>query len=159
MLEDRAGKDVQFLADNLKKFMAAARKRPEIARPDHHVPAQRAAGIRRRRPRQGAQAGRRRSTTSTAPSRPSWAACSSTTSTASAASGRSTSRPRANTAQNPENLGQFYVRNAAGDMVPLSALTKFESRTGPEFTMRYNVYRSAQINGGAAPGLQLRTRR
>jgi HAE1 family hydrophobic/amphiphilic exporter-1 len=37
-------------------------------------------------------------------------------------------------------------------MVPLSALTKFASRDGPEFTMRYNEYRSAQINGSAAPG-------
>ena len=37
-------------------------------------------------------------------------------------------------------------------MVPLSALAKFESRAGPEFTMRYNEYRSAQINGSAAPG-------
>ena len=30
VLEDRAGRDVQFLADNLAKFLAAARKRPEI---------------------------------------------------------------------------------------------------------------------------------
>jgi hydrophobic/amphiphilic exporter-1 (mainly G- bacteria), HAE1 family len=37
-------------------------------------------------------------------------------------------------------------------MVPLSALTRFESRSGPEFTMRYNLYRSAQIIGSAAPG-------
>jgi len=37
-------------------------------------------------------------------------------------------------------------------MVPLAALTKFESRPGPEFTMRYNEYRAAQINGSAAPG-------
>jgi HAE1 family hydrophobic/amphiphilic exporter-1 len=51
-----------------------------------------------------------------------------------------------------ENVGQFYVRNRNGDMVPLSALTRFESRSGPEFTMRYNLYRSAQIIGGAAPG-------
>src|ERR1700684_1441421 len=51
-----------------------------------------------------------------------------------------------------ENLGQFYVRNSGGEMVPLTALTKFESRAGPEFTMRYNEYRSAQINGSAAPG-------
>jgi HAE1 family hydrophobic/amphiphilic exporter-1 len=51
-----------------------------------------------------------------------------------------------------ENLGQFYVRNSGGQTVPLSALTKFESRSGPEFTMRYNEYRSAQINGSAAPG-------
>ena len=32
MLEDRGGKDVQFLADNVNKFIAAARKRPEIGR-------------------------------------------------------------------------------------------------------------------------------
>src|SRR5215813_3369656 len=51
-----------------------------------------------------------------------------------------------------ENVGQFYVRNRNGEMVPLSALTKFESRTGPEFTMRYNLYRSAQVIGSAAPG-------
>src|SRR2546429_4186489 len=37
-------------------------------------------------------------------------------------------------------------------MVPLAALTSFESRPGPEFTMRFNEYRSAQINGAAAPG-------
>src|SRR6201981_2845596 len=31
LLQDRAGKDIGFLADNLNKFMAAARKRPELA--------------------------------------------------------------------------------------------------------------------------------
>jgi HAE1 family hydrophobic/amphiphilic exporter-1 len=51
-----------------------------------------------------------------------------------------------------ENVGQFYVRNSKGEMVPLSALTRFEPRPGPEFTMRYNEYRSAQLNGSAAPG-------
>jgi HAE1 family hydrophobic/amphiphilic exporter-1 len=51
-----------------------------------------------------------------------------------------------------ENVGQFYVRNNEGNMVLLSALTKFESRPGPEFTMRYNLYRCAQINGAGAPG-------
>jgi HAE1 family hydrophobic/amphiphilic exporter-1 len=44
------------------------------------------------------------------------------------------------------------VKNNSGQSVPLSALTKFESRAGPEFTMRYNMYRSAQLNGSAAPG-------
>jgi len=51
-----------------------------------------------------------------------------------------------------ENVGQFYVKNAVGDMVPLSAITRFETRNGPEFTMRFNEYRAAQLNGGAAPG-------
>ncbi len=51
-----------------------------------------------------------------------------------------------------ENVGQFYVRNNRGEMVPLASLTRFEPRSGPEFTMRFNEYRAAQINGAAAPG-------
>ena len=57
-----------------------------------------------------------------------------------------------------ENVGLFSVRNSNGDMVPLSALTKIESRSGPEFTMRFNVYRAAQINVSAAHGYQLSPR-
>jgi len=51
-----------------------------------------------------------------------------------------------------ENLGLFYVRNHGGEAVPLAALTSTKSISGPEFTMRYNLYRSAQLNGSAAPG-------
>src|SRR4029453_12892662 len=51
-----------------------------------------------------------------------------------------------------ENVGQFYVKNTSGEMVPLSAITNFEWRSGPEFTMRFNEYRAAQLNGAAAPG-------
>jgi len=50
------------------------------------------------------------------------------------------------------DLGQFYVRNGQGQTVPLTALAKFDTRSGPEFTMRYNEYRAAQINTAAAPG-------
>src|SRR5262249_43814775 len=53
---------------------------------------------------------------------------------------------------NTRNLPQFYVRNSQGQVLPLSALAKFETHSGPEFTMRYNEYRSAQINGSAAAG-------
>src|SRR5437016_9936981 len=51
-----------------------------------------------------------------------------------------------------ENLGLFYVRNHGGEAVPLAALTSTKSIAGPEFTLRYNLYRSAQLNGSAAPG-------
>jgi hydrophobic/amphiphilic exporter-1 (mainly G- bacteria), HAE1 family len=44
------------------------------------------------------------------------------------------------------------VRNNQGQAVPLTALANFETRTGPEFTLRYNEYRGAQINGSAAAG-------
>jgi hypothetical protein len=53
---------------------------------------------------------------------------------------------------NAKNIGQFYVRNGNNQMLPLDAITTVEERAGPEFTMRYNEYRSAQINGAAAPG-------
>ena len=53
---------------------------------------------------------------------------------------------------NAENVGQFYVTNGSGQPVPMAALTHVRPNTGPEFTMRYNLYRCAQINGSAAPG-------
>jgi HAE1 family hydrophobic/amphiphilic exporter-1 len=52
-----------------------------------------------------------------------------------------------------QNLGQFYVLNSTNQMVPLAALTKISTTTGPEFTMRYNLYQGAQINTSAKPGV------
>ena len=51
-----------------------------------------------------------------------------------------------------ENVGKFYVRNAAGGMVPLSTLTTTYPRNGAEFMMRYNLFNCVQINAAAAPG-------
>src|SRR5271170_2829600 len=51
-----------------------------------------------------------------------------------------------------ENLGKFYVRNAAGEMTPLSTLTSIYPRSGAEFVMRYNLFNCVQINASAAPG-------
>ena len=51
-----------------------------------------------------------------------------------------------------EDVSQFYVRNSAGGMVPLSAFADVSSRTGPEYNFRYNTYRATQIFGSAAPG-------
>ena len=54
--------------------------------------------------------------------------------------------------QNAEQIGQFYVKNNGGTMVPLSAVANAKAISGPEFTMRYNLYRSAQIMAVPAPG-------
>jgi hydrophobic/amphiphilic exporter-1 (mainly G- bacteria), HAE1 family len=51
-----------------------------------------------------------------------------------------------------DNIGQFYVRSANGGMVPLSAVATVRRTTGPEFTMRFNEYTSAQLNISGAPG-------
>ena len=52
-----------------------------------------------------------------------------------------------------KNLSQFYVLNNTNQMVPLGALTKISETTGPEFTMRYNLYQAAQINASGKPGV------
>jgi hydrophobic/amphiphilic exporter-1 (mainly G- bacteria), HAE1 family len=50
------------------------------------------------------------------------------------------------------DIGQFFVKNKNGDMVPLSSLVEFKRISGPEFTNRFNLYRTAEITGGSAPG-------
>src|ERR1700736_1677878 len=151
VLEDRAGRDVPFLADNLAKFLTAARKRPEIGSifttfipsvPQEFIQVDREKVL-----KQGV-------------------ALPDVYNTIQANMGglfvnyynefgrtwqvylESEAPYRSNT----DSLGQFYVRNNQGETVPLSALASFETRSGPEFTMRYNEYRSAQINASAAPG-------
>jgi HAE1 family hydrophobic/amphiphilic exporter-1 len=53
---------------------------------------------------------------------------------------------------NAEQIGQFYVRNSNNTPVPLSSVTQLKRQVGPEFTMRYNLYRAAQIQVVPAPG-------
>jgi HAE1 family hydrophobic/amphiphilic exporter-1 len=151
ILEDRSGSDLQFLAKNLGIFLEAARKRPEIASLSTtflaSVPQQFVHVDRDKVLKQGV-------------------ALNDVYKTIQAFMGgyfinyfnrfgrqwqvyiEAESEDRAKA----ENVGQFYVRNNKGESVPLSTLTSIESRLGPEFTLRFNEYRSAQINGSAAPG-------
>src|SRR5216684_158155 len=151
VLEDRAGRDVPFLTANLDKFMAAARKRPEIGSISTtflpSVPQKFLEVNREKVLKQGVAVGDVYQTIQTF--------MGGLFINYFKDSGRTWQvyvEAEAPYRSNMENLGQFYVRNSGGDRVPLSALTNFESRSGPEFTMRYNEYRSAQINGSAAPG-------
>ena len=151
VLEDRAGKDIQFLASNLNTFLAAARKRPEIASLSTtflgSVPQQFVSVDRDKVIKQGV-------------------AINDVYRTIQAFMGglfinyfnrfgrqwQVYVEAEGDYRTNAENVGQFYVKNGGGSMVPLSALLRFEPRPGPEFTMRYNLFRCAQINGAAAPG-------
>jgi HAE1 family hydrophobic/amphiphilic exporter-1 len=51
-----------------------------------------------------------------------------------------------------EQLQFFYLRTPAGVMVPLSTLVRTRNINGPEYTNRFNLYRSAEVIGGPAPG-------
>jgi HAE1 family hydrophobic/amphiphilic exporter-1 len=50
------------------------------------------------------------------------------------------------------DIKNYYVRNNQGAMVPLSALASTRRIAGPEYTNRFNLYRAAQIIGNSAPG-------
>lgn len=52
----------------------------------------------------------------------------------------------------PQDIGDIYVRTASGNMAPLSTLVSVSPTTGPDIIQRYNLYRSAEISGSAAPG-------
>jgi HAE1 family hydrophobic/amphiphilic exporter-1 len=51
-----------------------------------------------------------------------------------------------------QEIGQYYVRNNDGNMVPLSALVTVRNTAGPEYTTRFNLFRSAQVTGSASEG-------
>jgi len=51
-----------------------------------------------------------------------------------------------------EDIGDLYVRNSDGRMIPLRTLVDTESLIGPETVERYNILRSVTINGGPPPG-------
>jgi HAE1 family hydrophobic/amphiphilic exporter-1 len=52
----------------------------------------------------------------------------------------------------PSDILRLFVRNKNGDMVPVATLAEVESQTGPQVVSRYNLFRSADISGGPAPG-------
>src|SRR3954462_10367476 len=151
LLEDRSGSDVQFLAKNVNAFLEAARKRPEIGTISTtflpSVPQKCVDVDRDKVLKQGVN-------------------LSDVYRTIQAFMGgyfinyfnrfgrqwqvyiEAEGKDRANI----ENVGRFYVLNNKAESVPLSTLINIKSRLGPEFTQRFNEYRSAQINGSAAPG-------
>ena len=150
-LEDRAGKDVSFLSQNVKTFMDAAHKRPEFAGmittflpsvPQVFVQVDRDKVL-----KQGID-------------------LSSVYQTLQTFMGgffvnyfnrfgrtwQVYIEAEGDYRTDASNVGQFFVRNANGDSVPLDAVATIQNISGPEFTLRYNEYRAAQINVTAAPG-------
>ncbi|MGP8141258.1 MAG: efflux RND transporter permease subunit [Terriglobales bacterium] len=52
----------------------------------------------------------------------------------------------------PQNIGQYYVRSDSGAMVPLENLVSITQTAAPQVISHYNLFRSTEINGSAAPG-------
>ncbi len=151
ILEDRAGNTVEYLAENTAKFIEAASKRPEFSRVTTQlIPSVPQIGVTvniEKALKQGVQV-------------------SDVYQTLQAFLGgvminyfnRFGLQWQVYLAADGEfrtdiqQMGLFYVRNSHGQSVPLSAVVDIKPRNGPEFTMRYNMYRSAMINASTAPG-------
>ena len=52
----------------------------------------------------------------------------------------------------PEDLRDVYVRSNTGQMLPLTAIAKVSETTGPDVLERFNLFPSARLFGGPAPG-------
>ena len=149
ILQDRSGGSVDFLADNMKTFVDAAKKRPEIARVqttfNASVPQRFVKVDKDRALKQGVE-------------------LSGIYQTIQAFMGGSFInyfnrfgrqwqvyvQAEGQFRTKGDNLGKFYVRSKEGESVPMSSLTTVNDTFGPEYTQRFNLYRSAQINAFAA---------
>jgi HAE1 family hydrophobic/amphiphilic exporter-1 len=52
----------------------------------------------------------------------------------------------------PQDIGQYYVRSDSGAMVPLDNLVGISQTAAPQVISHYNLFRSAEVSGSAAPG-------
>ncbi|MEM1134924.1 MAG: efflux RND transporter permease subunit [Bacteroidota bacterium] len=54
--------------------------------------------------------------------------------------------------ESPKEFNNIFVKNDAGEMVPINAIVKLEQAFGPETVTRYNLYNAAKINITPAKG-------
>ncbi len=49
-------------------------------------------------------------------------------------------------------ITNFFIKNSSGNMVPLSTVATIKPISGPDYTNRFNLYRSVEVTGGPATG-------
>ncbi|WP_053977149.1 efflux RND transporter permease subunit [Mangrovimonas xylaniphaga] len=54
--------------------------------------------------------------------------------------------------QDESGLNSFFLKNRNGDMVPMSTFIDMEHISGPDYTNRFNLFRSIEVSGAAAAG-------
>ncbi|AKV03635.1 RND efflux system, inner membrane transporter CmeB [Labilithrix luteola] len=151
MLQDRSGQDMAFLAQNVGKFVAEASKRPELTqvRPNFSpaVPQLFADVDKEKALKQGVALTDVYSTLQTF--------LGGAYTNDFSRFGRQWKvflQADSSYRTNADDIKKFYVRNNRGEMVPLSSIVSIRTTTGPEYTVRFNLYRSVEISGAAAPG-------
>jgi HAE1 family hydrophobic/amphiphilic exporter-1 len=151
MLQDKSGGSYEFLAQNVQKFVAEARKRPELAqvRPNFSpaVPQLFADVDKDKALAEGV------SVTEIYNALQTFLGGSYVNDfTRFGRQWRVFLQAEPAYRTGPDDIGQFYVRNGRGEMVPLSSFVRVKRTVGPEYTVRFNLYRSVEILGSQAPG-------
>jgi len=150
-LQDRSGGTVDFLDQDVKAFLVALAKRPEIAGANTF--------FRANVPQVFAEVDREKAIKQGVPVNQVYQALQaylgSTYVNQFNRFGRTWKvffQADASQRQTSADIGRLYVRNSSGGMVPLSALVRTRPVVGPEFTQRFNLFRAALITGTPAPG-------
>jgi HAE1 family hydrophobic/amphiphilic exporter-1 len=150
-VQDRSGQPVEFLDQNLQKFLAAARKRPEltgvVSQFSSSVPQLYADVDRDKVLKQEVAVGDVYQTLQTY-----LGGLFLNQFNRFGRQWRVFLQAEGEDRRSELDIRDYYVRNSEGTMVPLSALLTTRPITGPEFTNRFNLYRGAQVIGSAAPG-------
>ena len=151
MLQDRSGGAFELLAENVQRFLAEARKRPELA------------GVRGNFspsvPQLFAQVDKDKALKQGVPITEVYGALQTFLGgaylndyTQFGRQWRVFSQAEPAFRQSADDISKFYVRSAKGDMIPLSSFVRVKATAGPEYTVRFNLYRAVEILGGQAPG-------
>jgi HAE1 family hydrophobic/amphiphilic exporter-1 len=151
MLQDKSGGDYNFLAKNVGKFLAEAGKRPELAgiRPIFSPAV----------PQLFADVDKDKVLKEGVPITEVYAALQTFLGgayvndfTRFGRQWRVFLQAEPGDRVSADDITKFYVRNLKGDMVPLSSFVRVRTVSGPEYTVRFNLYRSVEIQGTQAPG-------
>ena len=151
MIQDRSGGSYELLMQNVLKFVAEARKRPELenVRPNFSpaVPQLYADVDKDKAMKQGVQISEIYNALQT------YLGGSYVNDFSRfGRQWRVFLQAEAADRMTPDDINKFYVRNVQGEMVPLSSFVKVRQISGPEYTVRFNLYRAVEILGGPAPG-------
>ncbi len=151
MIQDRAGKDPQYLSSNLMKFIQAANARPEIARafstfqasvPQRYIDVNKEKAM-----KMGINLNDLYATIGAFMG---GAYVNDFTRFGRLYKTYLQAEPQYRSKET--DINNFFIKNLEGNMVPLATLVDIKSVTGPEYTTRFNLYRSAEVTGAPAPG-------
>ena len=151
MIQDKSGGTVEYLASNAQKFIDAANKRPEIARafttfnpkvPQRLIDVDRAKVI-----KEGVDINELNTTISTF-----LGGYYINDFNLYGKQFRTYIQAENKYRQNENKMQNFYVKNANGDQVPITNFVSIRDTIGPNYTIRYNLYRAVEVDGSPAPG-------